>query len=383
MDATYSGSHKMNGNRACAEGSLAVGCRFLAYYPIQPCFEIVQHFSERCIDVDGTFIQMEDEISALAAVLGASWAGQKAMTVTSGAGFSLMMEHVGLGVMLETPCVIVEVQRSGTSEGYPTEAGSGDVMQSRWGSHGDYEVIVLSPNCPQEMFDMTVRAFNLSERFRSPVVLLADKAVGSMEEVVMIPKAEEVKIKKRKRFSGPKEKYHPYEYDKDLVPWMVKVGQGYRFHVTGLTHDERGYPVMNEKCQEWNVHRVIGKITLFTDEIIDYEEGHTEDAEVLVVCYGSVSRAAVRAVRQLRKDGVKAGFFRLKTLWPFPEKRMLELAEQVDTILVPEMNYGQLFLEVDRCSRGKADIQFIHQEFSQVRSGASIIKAIKKVSVKA
>ncbi|KPK74516.1 MAG: 2-oxoglutarate ferredoxin oxidoreductase subunit alpha [Phycisphaerae bacterium SM23_30] len=383
MDAIYSGSHKMNGNQACAEGSLAAGCRFLGFYPIQPCFEIVQHFADRCVDVDGTFIQMEDEISALAAVLGASWAGKKAMTVTSGPGFSLMMEHVGLGVMLETPCVIIESQRFGPSEGYPTQAGSGDVMQSRWGSHGDYEIITLSPNCPQEMFDLTVRAFNLSERYRLPVVVLADKAVGSMVEAVIIPKAEDLRLKKRKRYSGPKGKYLPYEYDKDLVPWMVKAGQGYRFHVTGLTHDEKGYPVMNAKCQEWNVHRIINKVRLFSDDIIDYEEGYTEDAEVLVVCYGSVSRAAVRAVRQVRKEGIRAGFFRLKTLWPFPEQRILELARQVRTIIVPEMNYGQAFLEVDRCSRGKAETIFVHQDFPKVRSGVDIINAIRKADVKA
>jgi 2-oxoglutarate ferredoxin oxidoreductase subunit alpha len=342
---------------------------------------VVQHFAERCVDVDGMFIQMEDEISALAAVLGASWSGKKAMTVTSGPGFSLMMEHVGLGVMLETPCVIVEVQRLGPSEGFPTEAGSGDVMQSRWGSHGDYEIIVLSPNCPQEMFDMTVRAFNLSERYRTPVVLLADKAVGDMEEVVVIPKAGDIPIVKRKSFSGPKGKYLPYEYDKDLVPWMAKVGQGYRFHVTGLTHDEKGYPVMNEKCQEWNVHRIINKIRLFSDDIIEYEEGETEDAEVLVACYGSVSRAAIRAVHRARKEGIKAGFLRFKTLWPFPEKRIHELARQVNTIIVPEMNYGQLYLEVDRCSRGQAETIFIHHDFHQ-RSNTNILNAIKKNDVK-
>ncbi len=370
------GKYKLSGNQACAEGAISAGCRFLGYHPITPSFEIVERYAQRCGDVDGVLIQMEDEISVLAAVLGASWTGRKAITVTSGPGLSLMLEHVGLGVMLETPCVIVDVQRGGPSEGLPNSPGSGDVMQARWGSHGDYELIALSPNSPQDMFDLTIEAFNFSEKYRTPVLIMADEAVGHMTDEVVISPPELVE---RKYYRGPKEKYLPYKWDKDLIPPMVDIGQGYKFHVTGLTHDERGYPVMDEYCQEWNVHRLIDKIRLYSDEIVRIEEEETEDADVVVVSYGISSQDAQNAVKRAREDGIKAGSLRLVTIWPFPEKQVTELARKVKTLIVAEMNYGQIFYEVERCSRGSANTVLISRQPSQVHHHEDILEAIKKV----
>ncbi len=373
------GKHTLSGFEACAEGALSAGCRFLGYYPIRPSFKIIERFIERSLDVDAVFVQMEDEISALAAVLGASWTGRKSMTVTSGPGFSQMMEHVGLGVMLETPCVIIDVQRSGVSEGLPNVAGGGDIMQARWGSHGDYEVIALAPNSPLEMFELTVRAFSLSERFRTPVVVLSDAVIGRKKEEITIPDQKDIKIEKRKYYKGKKEDYLPFKYDeKDLIPPMVDIGQGCRFHVTGLTHDERGYPVMSDSCQEWNVHRLVNKIRLFSDQIVEVEEDQTEDADVVVVSCGVVSLDAAKAVRQARDEGIKAGHLRLVTVWPFPEKRIYELAQKIDTFVVPEINYGQIFYEVERSGRGRAKTLFLHHSSSQIGQSADILKSIKK-----
>ena len=366
-EAVLTGTHTLTGSQACAEGALSAGCRFLGYYPIIPSFPIIERFAERFSDVDGVLIQMEDEVSALAAVLGASWTGRKSMTVTSGPGFSQMAEHIGLGVMLETPCVIVDVQRDGASEGIPNAAGAGDMMQARWGSHGDYEVIALSPNSPQELYDLTIRAFNLSEQYRTPVMVMTDAHVCGLRDDITIPDPKDFKIKPRKYYKGKKEDYLPFKYDpKDLVPPMVDISKGYRFHVTGLTHDERGYPVMNEECQEWNVHRLVHKIRLFADDIVEIEEDQTEDADVVVVSYGVASRDAIHAVHRARKEGIKAGSLRLITVWPFPEKRITALANTIDRYVVPEINFGQIFLEVERCARGEAETHFIYHGSSQI-----------------
>ncbi|MDP7420858.1 MAG: 2-oxoacid:acceptor oxidoreductase subunit alpha, partial [bacterium] len=316
------GTHRLSGNQACAEGALAAGCRFLGVYPIVPSLELVDRFARRCPDVDGAFIQMEDEISALAAVLGAAWTGRRAMTATSGPGLSLMMEHLGLGIMLETPCVIVDVQRAGLSTGIPDRAGQGDMMQSRWGSHGDYEIISLAPSSPQEMFDFTVKAFNLSEKYRIPVAVMADAYVAFLEEDVTIPDPSDIYIEPRRYFDGPPGTYLPYKRDDDFVPRMVDIGQGHRFHVTGLTHDDRGYPVMNEECQEYNVHPLVWKIRNKADEIIEVTESGTEEADVVVVSYGGTSPAALRAVEEARQAGFKTGSLKLDIVWPFPEKRV-------------------------------------------------------------
>jgi 2-oxoglutarate ferredoxin oxidoreductase subunit alpha len=377
--AVLTGTHHLTGSQACAEGALSAGCRFLGFYPIFPSFDIVERFAERFSDVQGVLIQMEDEISALAAVLGASWTGKRAMTVTTGTGFAQMAEHIGLGVMLETPCVIVDVQRDGVSEGTPCLPGAGDMMQARWGSHGDYEIIALSPNSPQEMYDMTIRAFSLSEKYRTPVALMTDTAVSNAQGSVSIPKPEEIKVNTRKYYQGRKNKYLPFKYDsKDLIPPMVDIGDGYRFHVTGLTHDDRGYPVMDEACQELNVHRLIQKIRLFADEIVDFEEDHTDDADVVVVSYGCASNDAINAVRLARKEGLKAGSLRLKTVWPFPEKRITELAKKIKGFIVPEINYGQICLEVERCARGQAEMHFIYHAPAKVGKSDHITKLIQR-----
>lgn len=376
--AVLSGTHTLTGSQACAEGALSAGCSFLGYYPIIPSFDIVERYAERFSDINGVLIQMEDEISALAAVLGASWTGKKTMTVTSGTGLAQMAEHIGLGIMLETPCVIVNVQRDGLSEGTPCSPGAGDIMQARWGSHGDYEIIAFCPNSPQEMYDLTLRAFSFSEKYRTPVLLMTDTEVSGMKEKVKIPNFNEIKVSPRKYYKGKKENYLPFKYDpEDLIPPMVDISQGCRFHVTGLTHDERGYPVMSDECQEWNVHRLVQKIRLFADDIIDFEEKYTNDAEVVVVSYGAASKDAINAVEQAREEGIKAGSFRLKTIWPFPEKKITRLAKKIDSFVVPEINYGQISFEVERCARGEAETHFIHHESSKIGSSDHIKKLIK------
>ncbi len=378
IEEILSGTHTFSGSEACAEGALSSGCGFLAAYPIVPSLEILERFSKRFSKFGAVYIQMEDEISALAAVLGAAWTGRKAMTVTSGPGFSLMMEHVGLGVMLETPCVIVDVQRFGPSEGIPNRAGQGDIMQARWGSHGDYEIIALSPNSPQEMFDLTIKAFNLSEEYRTPVMIMTDEAVAHMRENMTIPPAADIKIKRRRYYKGPKDSYLPFKWDKNFVPRMVDIGEGYKFHITGLTHNEKGYPVINAETQELNVHSILNKIRLNSSKIVEFEEDNTQDADVVVVSYGITSRDVAKAVKQARKEGIKVGTFRLITVWPFPEKRITELAKRAKAFVVPEINYGQIYFEVERCARGKANTLSVFHDRSRDNGIPNILNAVKR-----
>ncbi len=373
-----SGAHKLTGSEACVEGAIAAGCRFFGGYPIVPALEIIERFLSRATEVEATFVQMEDEISALAAVLGAVWTGKRCMTATSGPGLSLMMEHIGLGAMLETPCVIVDVQSVGPAIGIPNCAAQGDMMQARWGSHGDYEIIALSPSSPQEMFDFTVKAFNLSERYRTPVALMADEHIAHLKEKVVIPPESEIKIEPRRYYKGPKDKYLPFKRDKDFVPRMVDIGEGYKFHVTGLTHDDRGYPIMNEECQEYNVHPLMWKIRRYVDDIIEIQETETKDAEIVIVSYGAPSRDALKAMKQARKSGIKVGTLKLNTVWPFPEKRIAELAKKIKAFVVPEMNYGQIVLEVERCSYGNANVVFIPYGEKGVDNIDDLLSAIKQ-----
>jgi 2-oxoglutarate ferredoxin oxidoreductase subunit alpha len=373
------GAHYLDGDKACAEGALAAGCRFFAGYPITPSTEVAERISERFPFVGGIFIQMEDEMASMNAVLGGAWAGKKSMTVTSGPGFSLMMENIGLGVMLETPCVIANVQRGGPSTGLPTLPGQADMMQARWGSHGDYEIIALAPNSPQECFDLTVTAFNLSEKYRVPVLFMMDECVGHMTEKVIIPPAEDIDLLPRRYTDKKPEEYLPYEYEKDLVPHMVKAGDGYRFHVTGLTHDEKGYPVMDWQTQEKCVHRLIDKILNNADDIIITEEESVKDAEVIVLSYGITSRVALRAIQMAEEKGMnKIGKIRLITIWPFPEKRIKELASKVKAFVVPEMNYGQIVLEVERCAAGKCKTISVPHGGGTVHQPETIFKAIEE-----
>lgn len=370
----------MTGNAAIAEGSIAAGCRFFAGYPITPSSEIAERISRRFPQAGGVFIQMEDELASMAAILGASWSGVKSMTVTSGPGFSLMQENIGLGVMMETPCVVVDVQRGGPSTGLPTLVGQGDVMQARWGSHGDYEIIALAPNSPQECFNVMIQAFNLSEKYRVPTIVLMDECTSHMSEKVVIPKKKDIKLVDRKKPVGKKKKYLPYKAGKDLIPPMAIAGEGYNICTTGLTHDEKGYPDISAECQEPLVRRLCDKIRSNTEEIIQIEENNVDDAEIIVVAYGTPSRSAKRAVTLARKEGIKAGILRLITVWPFPEKRVRKLALQATSFVVPEINYGQIALEIERCAAGNANTYCVAKMGGELHSPEEILKAIRKAA---
>jgi 2-oxoglutarate ferredoxin oxidoreductase subunit alpha len=374
------GEHYLDGDHACSEGAIAAGCRFFAGYPITPSTEMAERISERFPQVGGTFIQMEDEMGSMAAVVGAAWGGAKAMTVTSGPGFSLMMENIGLAAMLETPCVLVNVQRGGPSTGLPTLPGQADMMQARWGSHGDYEIIAVSPNSPQECFEMVIKAANLAEKYRVPVMVMTDECVGHMTEKVIIPPADEIDIYPRRYTKLPPDQYLPFQAGKDLVPDMVKIGEGYKIHVTGLTHDEKGYPVMNWQVQEKLVRRLVEKIRLHADELEDLEETYMEDAEIVIFSYGISSRVCIPALQKAKKEGLKVGLLRPIICWPFPEKKIKELASKVKAFVVVEMNYGQLYYEVERCACGKAKTILVPHGGGWVHDPEDIYKAIKEAA---
>ncbi len=374
------GAHYLDGDFACGEGAMAAGCRFVAGYPITPSTEVVERVARRFPMMGGTFIQMEDELASMAAVVGASWTGTKSMTVTSGPGFSLMMENIGLAVMMETPCVVVNVQRGGPSTGLPTMVGQADMMQARWGSHGDYEIIALCPRSPQEAFDLTIDAFNLSELYRVPVLMMMDECVGHMTEKVVIPPADQIEIVPRKLTAKPPEEYRPYRVNGGYVPEFARAGDGYRFHTTGLTHDERGYPAMSVECQEVSVRRLVEKIKNNADKIVRFEEEETDGADVIVVSYGITSRVARMGVDMARKKGIKVGILRLIVVWPFPEKRIRELAGKIKGFVVPEINYGQIVLEVERCAAGQAQAVLVPHGGGGVHDPNDICKAILGVA---
>jgi len=370
------GVHYLDGDFACGEGALAAGCRFVAGYPITPSTEVVERISRRFPSMGGTFIQMEDELASMAAVVGASWTGTKSMTVTSGPGFSLMMENIGLAAMMETPCVVVNVQRGGPSTGLPTMVGQADVMQARWGSHGDYEVIALSPQSPQEAFDLTIEAFNLSERYRVPVLVLMDECVGHMTEKVVIPEPDSIEIVPRTLTEESPEQFLPYRVNGKPIPEFARAGDGYRFHTTGLTHDERGYPVMSKECQEGCVRRLVDKIRGSANDIVRIEERDMDGAEVVVIAYGISARVARMGIELARREGIDAGFLRLITLWPFPEKRIADLSRKVKAFVVPEINYGQMVFEVERCAGGRAAAVLVPHGGGGVHNPKDICKAI-------
>jgi 2-oxoglutarate/2-oxoacid ferredoxin oxidoreductase subunit alpha len=373
------GTHFLDGDHACCEGALAAGARFSSGYPITPSTEVVERFANRIPKVGGTFIQMEDELAASIALQGAVWGGAKAFTVTSGPGFSLMMEHIGYAAMTETPCVFVDVQRGGPSTGLPTLPAQADMMQVRWGSHGDYAVIALCPNSPQECFDLTVTAFNMAEKYRCPVFVMLDEVVGHMTEKVVIPPADEIQVEPRRYTKLPPEAFAPYEPDADLVPDMPRVGEGYNVHVTGLTHDERGYPDMTPATQDRLVKRLVEKITRNADKIALYEQDQIEGADVVVVSYGITSRVAQRAIDMAREQGIKVGKFRLITAWPFPEKQIAEIAGKVKALVVPELNLGQMVREVERCAAGKAIVRLVPHAGGSVHKPEDILQVIKEV----
>ncbi|MBN2055840.1 2-oxoacid:acceptor oxidoreductase subunit alpha [bacterium] len=340
----------LQGNIACAEGALAAGCRFFAGYPITPSSEIAEHLSIHLPRLEGVFIQMEDEISAMGAVIGASLTGMKALTATSGPGFSLKQENIGLAAIAQIPCVIVDVMRGGPSTGMPTMASQGDVQQARWGTHGDHPIIALCPSSVQEIFFETVRAFNLAEQYRNPVILLLDEVNAHMREKIVMPPPSELSIVNRKKPQVPPEEYLPFAFEESDIPPMASYGEGYRFHITGLCYDETGFPTNdNEKIEAMQL-RLRRKIERYKAEMIRVEEMEMDDAEIAVVAYGSTARSARRAVAMARKEGHRIGLIRPITIWPFMDELLRRRAEQVRAFIVPEMNYGQVAREVERCA---------------------------------
>ncbi len=370
------GAHFIDGDHAACEGALAAGCRFVAGYPITPSTEVVERFAARIPTVGGIFIQMEDEIASSIAIQGAAWAGKKVMTVTSGPGLSLMMEHVGLAAFTETPCVFVDVQRGGPSTGLPTLPGQADMMQVKWGSHGDYEPIALSPNSPQECFDLMIKAFNLAEIYRVPVFFMMDEVVGHMTERVQIPPAEEIEVVERRWTSKRPGEYRPYEVGDDLIPDMVRAGDGYRFHITGLTHDERGYPAMTPAAQDKLVRRIREKILRHRDALLDIREDSVEGADVVVVSFGITSRIAAAAIEAARRQGAKVGHMRLVITWPFPSRRIAAVAEHVKGFVVPELNMGQMVLEVERAVAGRVPVHSVPHAGGTVHEPEVILEKI-------
>jgi len=381
--AVLTGAHFIDGDHAAGEGAIAAGCQFVAGYPITPSTEIVERIAARFPLIGGMFVQMEDEIASSIAIQGAVWAGKKAMTVTSGPGFSLMMEHIGYAVITETPCVFINVQRGGPSTGLPTLPAQADMMQARWGSHGDYEIIAIVPNSPQECFDLTIRAFNLSEEYRVPVLVMMDECVGHMTEKVEIPNAEEIEIVERKFTKKSPQEYKMFETDESMVPEIIKAGDGYRIHLTGLTHDEKGYPAMSPKVHDSMLHRLVDKISKNEEKIRSMETEEIDDADIVVISYGITSRVVLPAIKKARKEGIKVGHIRLITVWPFPESYIRELAKRVSAFVVPELNLGQIVHEVERCAAGNAETKSVPHAGGAVHAPEDIYDAIKGVLVHA
>ncbi|MGV9169621.1 MAG: 2-oxoacid:acceptor oxidoreductase subunit alpha, partial [Promethearchaeia archaeon] len=320
------------GDIACAEGALHAGCRYFGGYPITPATEIAERMSQRMPEVGGSYVQYEDEIASITSVIGASWTGTKSMTATSGPGVSLMLEAVGLAVMTETPLVLVNIMRGAPSTGQPTRGQQGDVMQAKWGSHGDYQIIALTPASVQEMFDETVKAFNLAEKYRVPVFVLADETVGHMRERLIIPDQDDIEIVDRKQPTVDPSEYLPFKPDDDQIPPMALFGSEYQFYATGLTHDERGYPTDADDVQMRLINRLNSKILDHMDDIVEVEKFMLDDAEIALVAYGTPSRSGRKAIREVREEGIKAGMLRLKTVWPFPEQIVANMASEVEHV---------------------------------------------------
>lgn len=341
------------GNEACAEAAIVAGCRFFAGYPITPASEIAEHLAKKLPKIGGIAIQMEDELASIGAVVGASWAGAKPMTATSGPGFSLMQETIGYAFMTETPCVIVDVQRLGPSTGQATKCGQGDVMQARWGTHGDYSAIALSPNSAQEMFELTIKAFNLAEKYRTPVILLADEEIAHMREQVTIPSLADIEIVNRRK---PKPGETAF-FGLEEVPPMPAVGEGYNVAVTGSTHNEYGIRfTADPNVHKRLVERLNSKIQNHADELAEAETHNIDDCQIGIISFGCTSRAIYEAVENAEAKGVTVGYARLKTIWPFPEKIVKKLAKTAEKIIVPEMNLKQLYYEVQRVTNGSSEI---------------------------
>jgi 2-oxoglutarate/2-oxoacid ferredoxin oxidoreductase subunit alpha len=368
----------LQGSEACVKGAIAAGCRFYAGYPITPATEIMELMSRGMPRAGGVFIQMEDEIASLGAVIGASLGGLKAMTATSGPGFSLMQEHISYAAMAEVPCVIVHVMRGGLSTGLPTKPGQGDVMQARWGAHGDHPVLVVAPSSTCEFFDLTVKAFNLAERYRSPVIVLADEVVAHTRESVILPALETLEIENRPKPTVPPEWYSPYRDPGTGIPPMAAFGEGYRFHVTGLTHDINGYPTERQDETEELMERLFNKISKDFHLLQWYDAYHDEGAEVMVIAYGSVARSALRAVRDAREKGLPVGLLKLKVIWPFMKRTVMQYLSTSRQVLVPEMNMGQLSREVKRVNQGNCQIRTLNRVDGRLITPDEILAAIEE-----
>lgn len=373
----------MQGNEACVYGAIAAGMRFYAGYPITPSTEIAEFSAVELPKVGGKFIQMEDEISSMAAVIGASAAGVKAMTATSGPGFSLKQENIGYASFTELPCVIVDVQRSGPSTGLPTSPSQADVMQTRWGTHGDHPIIVLSPSSVPETYDLIIRAFNLSEKYRVPVIFLMDEIVGHMREGIVIPEPSEITVIDRAEPAQNDKNWLPYAVENEAdVPKIPGFGKGRRFHITGLAHDRRGYPTGDKEETNKLCTRLMKKIELNRDDIVTCEQKDLDDAEVAVVCFGGTARAVSNAVDSAREQGIKVGMFRPISIWPFPDKELLEISKKVKHIIVAEHNYGQLVLEVERIIKNNCSLSHIGKVDGTVIMPDEIINAVKEACSK-
>ena len=367
----------MQGNEAVVEGALVAGLRFYGGYPITPSSEIAEMLSQRLPRVGGVFIQMEDEIASMASIIGASIGGAKAATATSGPGFSLMQENLGFAAMAEVPCVVITVQRAGPSTGQPTAPAQGDVMQARWGTHGDHPIIALCPSTVRECFDLTIRAFNLAEKYRSPVILLMDEVIGHVREKVEIPAEDDIDIIDRAQATVPPEWYHPYEDGESLVPPLVPFGEGYRYHMTGLYHDISGFPTERpDEIAPW-FDRVFAKIDENLNDLLDFTEEETEDAEIILVAYGCSARSARHAMRLARELGKAVGLIKLRTIWPFADTAIARLARRARLLVVPEMNRGQLVLEVQRAPAGRAKVIGVNRTDGQMITPAQILEALE------
>jgi 2-oxoglutarate ferredoxin oxidoreductase subunit alpha len=369
----------LQGNHACTLGALAAGVRFYAGYPITPSTEIAEIMSEELPKLGGKFIQMEDEIASMACILGASLTGKKVLTASSGPGISLKQENIGFAAMTEIPCVIVNVQRLGPSTGGPTSPAQGDIMQARWGTHGDHPIIALCPSSVKECFDLTVTAVNFTEKYRVPVYLMLDEIVGHMREKVVLPNPEELELVERKKPTCAPHEYKPYATDESLIPEMADFGTGYKWHVTGLFHDETGFPSNSSQVAERLMSRLMNKIEKYKDEICMWEEIQTDDAELLLVAYGCTARSAQEAIKLLRAEGIKIGLFKPKTIWPFPELPLEKLAQQAKHVIVPEMNLGQLYYEIDRICKDKAQVSGLFKANGELITPGEIIAKVKEV----
>ena len=369
----------LQGDLAVVKGGMAAGARFFAGYPITPASEIAEGFAEELPKVGGKFIQMEDEIAGIACAIGGSMSGLKSITATSGPGLSLKAENLGLGIMIEAPLVVVDVQRVGPSTGLPTSPSQGDVMQARWGTHGDHPIIALSPSSVRETFDLTVKAFNFSEKYRIPVILLLDEIVGHMREKIYLPDEEDLGIWDRKKPEGiDPEEFNPYEFTEDHIPPMPDYGTGYRYHTTGLFHDKTGFPRGKSSDAKKLMDRMVAKIDENRDDIILYDEDIRDKDNIIVLGYGSTARSAISAVNQARQEGIDAGWIKLKTIWPFAGEKVKELAEQADKIIVPELNKGQLIREVERYASGKAEIVGVNKYDGTLIKPNEVLTEIKE-----